>query len=585
MDGCVENGIRPDYEKTSDQVAQDSASFILFQQVMDLSDYGLPTLSLSMLFDVVDRFFEWFFDWALKTRREDLLLRLVGVENVSSIPRIKSNAMLCYFAGRMPQIRKDPENPPGLRPPLDLTSRPIKSLESRMPILLRQQRERDDLIFEWVLSHRDVDVNVADDLGNTPLHKAIQNVQSCRLALLLTREDVILNKPNLEGLSPLGEAVRLESEWAVELLLSHKGVDVNHTGVVASSPIARAICLGTSVVLKLLLNRRDIDPNSGGYRPLLEATKLAVKQAGPDSILRQLLGCDLVKPDELQDGHAALMLALQRGHKTVVAQLRRHNAIEKAYIRQSRLPFQPAIASGDVSAASKVLDIDNGLVNLCFPWKNTFRLPDGDEGKTTSAALWFAVYTRDEKMVKMLLSAGAHVEDMDSTWQSTPLIVASMNGDAAMAGLLLRHGASLCSEAMTWTITGGHHRMASFLLGEIDYRGQVLDLYLPLMAAIRLSQIWMVGLLLEKGATIEAPRAAMLLIVAVAQNDKEMVEFLLNRGADITAQDTQGRTACWWAAHSRAYRGAFVYPAMSGGRKRKRDYIVVDEKGTTHVFI
>lgn len=66
----------------------------------------------------------------------------------------------------------------------------------------------------------------------------------------------------------------------------------------------------------------------------------------------------------------------------------------------------------------------------------------------------------------------------------------------------------------------------------------------PLQVAVAFKQIDCVRLLVQHGAVIETEQATTTVLhVAAAQNDEEMVRFLLRSGVDIARRNAQGETA------------------------------------------
>lgn len=407
VDGQITEYFLPDYEKTPDQVARDTASFILFHEVLDLSDLSFPAFTLDEFIETVGDVFERFFNWALRESRLDIILRLLGSENEATQEYIQKKALLCYFAER------DPRDSPQVPAPYDRG----EAQEPRKQQELDEEVNRDDNLFEWALSlDGTVDVNVSDQVGETPLHRAIRGGKMTRLKLLLKRKDILLNEPSRGGISPLTQAVMLGRKGleAVKILLAHE-VDVNHMSG-RLTPIAISNRQNSAAMVEVLLTRSDLDLNYGGFRPLLEAVQCAqqgAQQAGQELIIRRILDYCHLDVYKYQDGNAALMQAIQHHPGILVALLRTNKVINDMYVRHSRITLQRAVLDHDFFAVRRVLEAEKDLANEMFAWKGPFcRVTTSRRAAPSniSKALWYSVYTRDEEMIAFLIQRGCNID-------------------------------------------------------------------------------------------------------------------------------------------------------------------------------
>lgn len=88
--------------------------------------------------------------------------------------------------------------------------------------LLKATQERDGTLLRLLLTHPNIDVNVQDDAGNTPLHHAIQQEDMIMVeALLDGRQQPDPNVANADGSTPLDLAIADRRSEAVRLLLDH----------------------------------------------------------------------------------------------------------------------------------------------------------------------------------------------------------------------------------------------------------------------------------------------------------------------------------------------------------------------------
>lgn len=260
----------PDYGKKTQQVIHDTWSYLLSRLISDrpLPDHLFPSLSMNEFLPLLTNLPERTFGWASRKRQDQIILRLLGTD-FGTPGMYSGSALLCAMAGH-----------PG-----------------------------DDDLFECIVSHEEEDVNVKDDGGDTPLHKAVRRANHDKVKALLKREDILLNITNFKQATALIEAVEYGLDTMVDLLLAHPRVDVNCGGK-RRTPIALAIWLGYEVIVKALLARKDIDIKRGGLTQLQEAIR-----TNHPGILRQLLGSGLVDSKYWDDGGAACKKALGNGRE------------------------------------------------------------------------------------------------------------------------------------------------------------------------------------------------------------------------------------------------------------------------------
>ncbi|MCP4749167.1 MAG: ankyrin repeat domain-containing protein, partial [Desulfobacteraceae bacterium] len=78
-----------------------------------------------------------------------------------------------------------------------------------------------------LLSHLKIDVNKADDWGETPLLEAAENGHIEAVKLLLSHLKIDVNKANIWDQAPIDEAVRRGDVDVANALLSDPDIDVN----------------------------------------------------------------------------------------------------------------------------------------------------------------------------------------------------------------------------------------------------------------------------------------------------------------------------------------------------------------------
>lgn len=255
----------PDYHKSTQQLIHDTWSYLLFNEILDPSLHGFPCLSMEEFIQILRQLPKWTAEWSLREGRDEIVLRLYG-KGVYATPRMKADRALLRALAGFP--------------------------------------DHDDL-FERMVLHDKLKVNVVDDLGDTPLHSAIRTGNHNKVEMLLRRKDILLNGENLKYKTPLVEAIEHGSLSMINMLLAHPHIDVNGRDQ-AQTPIIAAIRLGNEALMKALLARPDIKLNRSGSRPLVAAV-----HSRRCEILRQLLDSGLIDLNYTRDGEMAYRKAVK----------------------------------------------------------------------------------------------------------------------------------------------------------------------------------------------------------------------------------------------------------------------------------
>jgi ankyrin repeat protein len=159
-------------------------------------------------------------------------------------------------------------------------------------------------------------------------------------------------------------------------------------------------------------------------------------------------------------------------------------------------------------------------------------------------------FAETETICQLLLKRGARPNIRDNRG-NTALDYASGNQSPACIQLLLDHGgritrhAGLGTPALCAALQAAQYRVAGQLLARgADARSRSERGEPALFAAIR-GGVEPVQMLLEHGAdpNVRSPDSSTPLMEAVLRNDPELVDLLLHWGADIDAQDHDGQTA------------------------------------------
>ena len=256
-----------------------------------------------------------------------------------------------------------------------------------------------------LLLRADVEVNAAEPDGSTALHRASYR-DDLESADRLIRAGANVNAANDLGVTPLWAASQNGSTAMVKRLLD-AGANPNLALLAGETPVMVASRSGYPDVVEMLLAKKA-NPNAHGAR-----------------------------------GQTALMWAVAQKHPEVVAVLLRHNVDIQA--RSDVWTDVMAVPPHSILAYNKAI-------------------PHGGE-----TALMFAARVGDLTSAKLLVAAGANVNDADA-WGVSATVLAVHSGYRELAEYLLEKGADPNQAAAGFTalheaIMRRDEKMVSALLG------------------------------------------------------------------------------------------------------------------------
>ena len=196
--------------------------------------------------------------------------------------------------------------------------------------------------------------------------------------------------------------------------------------------------------------------------------------------------------------------------------------------------------------------------------------PDRHHNRHSETALMQASICGRMDVVKLLLDRGANIETQDNNG-TTSLIYASIYGRMDVIELLLDRGANIEAQ---------NNDGITALIEASAYSKKVsaysIEAYPYIREASACNRIDVIELLLDRGANIEAQarNGMTAFIYASAMNNAEIAQLLLDRGANIEAQALNGKTALMYAfkyghykiAQLLLYRGANIEARDNHGR-------------------
>lgn len=360
--------------------------------------------------------------------------------------------------------------------------------------------------------------------GDARLVEAARNQDDSAIRLLLSQH-VDVNSRSDEGSTALLWAAHWNDLTAANLLLQ-AGADANAANDFHMTPLSQACTNGSAALVELLL-KSGANPNTAiatGETPLMTCAKTGNAEA-----VRALIAHDAaVNAKEPLQNQTALMWAAAERHANVVKELVDAHADLNAHTKQGFTALHFAAQRGDQESAQILLAAGMDV--------NLRTQPDASRMKAPTEQL---VAGR----ARTVGLGGTYYRKNTSTAGYTPLLVATVRGEVAMALFLLDQGAdpNIGDAGFTplhWASTEWESYTANPVYGFEDPMGGIPD---------RQAKLRLVRALLAHGAnpnarmtTTQPPFAggymdavgATPFLLASSVDDLEMMKILLAAGAD-----------------------------------------------------
>ena len=380
-------------------------------------------------------------------------------------------------------------------------------------------------------------------------------------ALLKKGADV--NAPQGDGATALHWAAHWDDVEMADLLL-RAGANVKAANDGGATPLWVA-CVGGSALMIDRLLTAGANPNAAlasGETPLMTAAR-----SGKNDAVKRLVahGADVNATDRLR-GQTALMWAAAQRHADVVKTLVEVGATVSA---RSRARPQLVSTSGNADYSGVIEVVQGGYTPLLFAARQgdvesvRILLSAGanvnDVAPIGTSALVIASHSGHRPLAEFLLDKGADPNAMGGGYAA--LHIAVQRGDAELVKALLAHGAN----PNVFITRGSPGRRVS---DDVQLTSSTIGAT-PLWLAASLGRADIVRMLGAKGAVVSVDKdGTTALMEGIGNNERrslETVQALIELGADVNATDPVGNTALH-AAAARGLAGVVQVLADHGAR-------------------
>lgn len=408
-------------------------------------------------------------------------------------------------------------------------------------VLFEVAGSRDVEVARLLVAHG-ADISIADRWQITPLHEALRR-RHTEMARFLINAGAEVTVRTYGGETPLHEAAKKGELEIVDLLVA-RGAEINATTGTGETPLLWAASEGRYEIAEFLI-AKGADVNTQGGEGSASPLHLAAEM-GHRRLVQLLLasGASVDLKDRL--GHTPAIRAMQQNNENVVTILAEAGA---------EINLHLAAYLGDIAAARRLIETGSD-VNI-----------RDDLGCTP---LHYAALQGQAEVAELLIGNGADVNAGDK-YGNPPLHLAKKHIEVTR--ILVDHGANLNAEdqagqtALREAILRGDKDVVDFLIDQ----GADIDL----RSAAYIGRLDKVKELLANGADINVrrepadpsilkalstvypeataakrePQGDTPLHRAVQGAHDDVVEFLVNAGAEIEARGNDGQAPLYEAAY------------------------------------
>ena len=403
--------------------------------------------------------------------------------------------------------------------------------ECRTGLMLAASQGQSNMV-EILLGHPRIDVNAQDGNGDSALCLAAEFGSKETIQILLKMPNIEIDRVNHRGWSALYSAAKEDHVHCVEILLESKADSSLKDKDFQATAILRAADFGWYDVVDLMANYQSVDitctdiHNRGLFH--------YASANGHTEVIQLLATCEELDPDAKDEiGNTALHEASRVGSLDAVQALLEDGATREIKNDGGKTPFQVACDNGNLDVASllagkSITDLESSLPVWALVKSGHSELVaqaiatrkhevfETDPENDYTAVHW-AVLQDEVEILRMLLEKTELSPDSTDKVDRTPLHLAAINNRLEAIDILLDHKADI-NPRDKWNA-------------------------LPIQLAFEDENLSAAVALIEKDAKIENIDIQQVFFTAVEQDKVKTTERLLAQGADVLAQDTDGRTA------------------------------------------
>ncbi|KAL7907876.1 hypothetical protein GGI35DRAFT_70455 [Trichoderma velutinum] len=336
------------------------------------------------------------------------------------------------------------------------------------------------------------------------------------------------NSVDAKNRSPLSYASEMGHSFAAKLLLGDQRVDPNSKDMEGRTPLFWASTNGCEKVMELLVKSDKIDLDMKDKKGRTVPIWAAV--SGYEALLKLLVENNKVDLNaEGEDGWTPLLYAAHNGHMLVVKLLVESGKVDQNAKdnKEGRTPLFWAAMNEHEEVVNLLMK--NDKVNLGTKDK---------EGKTLLS--WVAI-TGCWRVMKLLVESDK--VDLNAEYEDgwTPLLYAAYKGYTKTTKILVESG-------------------------KVDLNAKTEYGWTPLLYAAHEGHEAVVMLLIQSGKVNindKSEFGSTPLLYAAKHGHEAIVKLLVENGADINAEDDEGRTPLSWAIEGGYVRIAMVLRSRS----------------------
>ena len=402
----------------------------------------------------------------------------------------------------------------------------------------------------------DIEMNHKDSKGRTALHEAVQ-IRNDDLFNRILDTDINVDVRDLDGLTPFLRALQGGYFHAIRLLINHAAVDlvpddgkqaydiyykgINHAAAAGLNDILKAVFSNFVSVCKSFFKRRFENDISNELKRIIVKAASNRHESTVKLILELAHALDLERMY-----HGLLRKELHHGIQAMTTFLMHHYCEAKAEIGKDGKTYRNALANAALKDDSALVmrllkdgaDIDYATPHLAYnalgaaasrghlSMVNLLVEQGADinsKGGYSGNALYLACRGKHMAVVDFFIERGANV-DLEGPNQGTPLMECCQAQDYSLVQSLIGAGADV-------NLGDQHQNTALHLACGMYSRsptgGDIVDI------------------LLQNGADVNLQNTSghTALIAASSFGYKEIVEILVQKGADVNLQDKSDKTA------------------------------------------